>query len=217
MSGCLAHRATRSARPAITPAWGPPRSLSVLNVTRAAPAASVWRAAGSSRSQAGGGPPSQGHAGIDQSGADVGHDGHLESGELGDRRLLREPFDAEIGRVHLEDERGVGGHRLGVVREPRAVGGPDVDQPGARLGQDVGHPEAAADLDALAPSDEHVASDGEGGENQQHGSGVVVDDDGRLGPGESAEQAPDRGLTGSPPAGREIELDVHRRRSGTRR
>ena len=47
MSGCAAHCATRSARPAITPHCGPPRSLSPLNVMRSAPSAIACRAAGS--------------------------------------------------------------------------------------------------------------------------------------------------------------------------
>ena len=46
----------------MTPAWGPPSSLSPEKVTRAAPAASVWRAAGSPASHAGGPPASQGVA-----------------------------------------------------------------------------------------------------------------------------------------------------------
>ena len=54
------HFATRSARPAMTPACGPPNSLSPLNVTSAAPSSSVWRAAGSPCSHAGGGPASHG-------------------------------------------------------------------------------------------------------------------------------------------------------------
>ena len=39
-SGSLRRRATRSARPTMNPAWGPPTSLSPLNVTRSAPSAS---------------------------------------------------------------------------------------------------------------------------------------------------------------------------------
>ncbi len=44
------------------PAWGPPSSLSPLKVTSAAPAASVWRAAGSPPSHAGGPSASHGQA-----------------------------------------------------------------------------------------------------------------------------------------------------------
>ena len=60
--GWRAQRSTISRLPAITPAWGPPRSLSPENVTRAAPDASVWRAAGSVASHGGGPPASHGVA-----------------------------------------------------------------------------------------------------------------------------------------------------------
>ena len=53
-----AHCSMRSARPATTPACGPPNSLSPLKVTSAAPSCSVWRAAGSSCSHAGRRPSS---------------------------------------------------------------------------------------------------------------------------------------------------------------
>ena len=46
----------------MTPAWGPPSSLSPLKVTSAAPSAKVWRAAGSPASQAGGPSGSHGQA-----------------------------------------------------------------------------------------------------------------------------------------------------------
>ena len=47
MRGCAAHWATRSARPAMTPHCGPPKSLSPLNVTSDAPSARACFAAGS--------------------------------------------------------------------------------------------------------------------------------------------------------------------------
>ena len=90
------------------PACGPPSSLSPLNVTSAAPAASVWTAAGSPASHAGGrGPASHGHVGVEQAAADVDDDRHAERGQLGDRRRLDEPVDPVVARVDLEHQRDV--------------------------------------------------------------------------------------------------------------
>ena len=58
-SGWAVQASTRSARPAITPAWGPPNNLSPEKVTRSAPASRLWTAPGSSVSQDGG--PSASH------------------------------------------------------------------------------------------------------------------------------------------------------------
>ena len=46
----------------------------------------------------------------------------------------------------------------GVVLEMGAVGGADLDQPGAGAGHDVGHAEGAADLDQLAARDDRLAA-----------------------------------------------------------
>ena len=58
-NGCAAHAFTRSARPAMMPLCGPPINLSPLKVTKSAPAANDWRAAGSPFNQLGG--PSGNH------------------------------------------------------------------------------------------------------------------------------------------------------------
>ena len=113
------------------------------------------RLAGQPRRRAAGEPRA---GGVEQARADVGHDRHAE------RRPARRPatcldeaVDPVVRRVHLEHERDVGAGRAiarCVVGEAGAVGGADVDQPGAGLLHHLGHAEAAADLDALAPADE---------------------------------------------------------------
>ena len=60
-SGCCAHASIRSVRPAITPHCGPPKSLSPLNITSAAPSFRVCRAAGSLLNQLGARVSSHGH------------------------------------------------------------------------------------------------------------------------------------------------------------
>ena len=107
------------------------------------------------------------------------------SAELG---LLGEADDAEVGLVHAQDDGRLGADRPLVVRDPGAVRGPDLDEPRARAGEHVGNPEAVADLDQLAARDEHLAALGERGQGEQHGRGVVVDDERRLGARDPAQQ-----------------------------
>ena len=104
VSGCRAQAATRSARPAMIPAWGPPSSLSPEKVTRAAPAASVWRAAGSSASHAGGPPASHGRGRVEEAGADVGHHRRAERGQGGHLDRLGEADDPVVRLVDLEEQ-----------------------------------------------------------------------------------------------------------------
>ena len=98
-------------------------------------------------------------------------------------RRLDEPDHAVVGGVDLQDQgRRRRRHRPRPVVGPAgAVGGPDLDQAGAGLGHHVGHPEPAADLDQLAPGHDDLPAPGQGGQHQQHGGGVVVDHQGRLG------------------------------------
>ena len=127
-----------------------------------------------------------------------------------DRRVLDEAVDPVVARVHLEHDRGVDAgpvDRLGVVGQPGAVGRAHVDEPRARLLHHLGHTERAADLDALAAAHGHVAAGGEGGEHEQHGRRVVVDDHRRLGTAQPGEQLPDGPLARATLARRQVELD----------
>ena len=145
-------------------------------------------------------------------------------GERGERARIG-PLDEaglpEVARVYAEDRRGdagaVGERRL-VVGEAGAVGGADLDELGAGAGADVGHAEAAADLDELAARDEHPAPGGERAEGEQRRRGVVVDDERRLGARELGEaRLRERGARAAP-AGGEVDLDrgVPARRGGER-
>ena len=95
-----------------------------------------------------------------------------------------------------------------VVRETRAIGRADLDEPRARTRQHVGDAEAVADLHQLAARDEHVATLGERGEGEQQGGRVVVDDERGLGAG----QPPQRGrhviLPRAARARRDVVLEV---------
>ena len=73
---------------------------------------------------------------VDQTAADVGHHRHAERGELFDRCVLDEAFDAVVARVHLHHHRhvraGPGDCTL-VVGQARPVGGADIEQPAPGL------------------------------------------------------------------------------------
>ena len=110
--------------------------------------------------------------------------------------LLDEADRAEVRRVHAQDRAGVRVARraLRVVGQARAVGRPDLDEPRAGLGDDLGDAEAAADLDELAARDDDLAPGGERRGGQQRRAGAVVDDERRLGARELAQQALDVGV-----------------------
>jgi dUTP pyrophosphatase len=153
-----------------------------------------------------------GAGGVDEAAADVGHHRHAKRGELLDRGLLDEALDAVVAGVHLQHHCHVGvlaPERPAVVGRAGAVGGAHVDQFGARLLHHLGHPEAAADLDALATAHQHLATVGQCCTHQQHGGGVVVHDDGGLGAAHAGEQLADGALARPALAGGEVELDVH--------
>ena len=118
-------------------------------------------------------------------GADVVDHRHAELAQLLDLDLLDEAELAEVGRVGAQDRAGVLAQRALVVGAARAVRRADLDEPGAGLRDDVGHAEAAADLDELAARDDDLpagARERRGGE--QHRGGAVVDRERGLGAGE---------------------------------
>ena len=102
----------------------------------------------------------------------------------------------------------LGPDRALVVGRARAVRRSDLDEPRARAREDVGDPEAVADLDQLAARDEHLAAFGERGEREQHRGGVVVDDERRLGAGQAAQDRGDVILARAPRAVGEVVLEV---------
>ena len=123
-------------------------------------------------------------------------------------RQLGEADDAEVRLVHAEQERGVGADRPLVVGGARAVRRPDLDEARAGAREDVGDAEAVADLEQLAARDDDLAPLGERREREQHGGGVVVDDERRLGAREPAHERVDVRLARPARAGVEVELEV---------
>ena len=178
-SGWRRSRSTSSARPTTMPACGPPSSLSPEKQTRSAPAASALaRLGSSSRARA---RPSRGRR------------------RAAGRGGARPPRARRVGGCSAKpttrkfdwwtrSRTAVSGPIAAlVVGGARAVRGADLDQPGARAGEHLGNPEAVADLDQLAARDEHIAAFRERGQREQHGGGVVVDDERSLGAGQPAQ------------------------------
>ena len=124
-------------------------------------------------------------------GADVVDHGHAEAAQLLDLDLLDEADGAEVRRMRAQDRPGLlaaGRQRGLVVGAARAVRRAHLDEPRARGREDLGDPEAAADLDQLPARDDGVAAARERRARQQHRGGAVVDGDRRLRAGQLAQQ-----------------------------
>ena len=102
--------------------------------------------------------------------------------------LLDETRDAEVARVHLDEQARALVDRALVVRAPRAVRRAHLDQLRVRARHDVGHAERAADLDQLAARHDRLAPAGEGLEHEQHRAGAVVDADAGFRAGDAHEE-----------------------------
>ena len=111
-----------------------------------------------------------------------------QSSKLPRAHLLVKALDAIVGRMDLEDHRRIGRDGALVVAQMRAVGGPDLDELGARGLHNIGDTEAAADLDKLAAADNNLFARGMGRQHQQHGGRVIVDDQRVLGTGKRANE-----------------------------
>jgi hypothetical protein len=128
----------------------------------------------------------------DQAAAEILDDRHAEPpperDDVFERCPLGEPLDGEVGRVDAQDGAGLVVDRKRVVVDARPVRRPYFAQPRARLRHDVGHAEAAANLHQFAARDEHVAAARQRRQHQQRCCGTVVDDDGRFGAREPAQE-----------------------------
>ena len=113
--------------------------------------------------------------------------------------------------MHLEDESSPRPGCVGVIRDRGPVGGAHLAQPGAGRGEQVGQPEAVADLDQLAPADYDLVGvrAGQRGGREHQGGCVVVDHGHRLGRGDGPGQGVEspRAAPGAHPRG-EVELHV---------
>ena len=174
----------RSARPTMSPACGPPTSLSPLNVTRSAPAASRSAGVGSWASPNARGLEQRAAAEVvdDDRAVRVG-----EARELGRVGRLDEPGLREVRRVDAQDDvRPAVGQRRLEVGGTRPVRRADLDEPRAGPPDDLRDPDAAADLDQLAARDGDAAPAGEP-DREREGRRVVDRDQRVLGAGQRDE------------------------------
>ena len=109
-------------------------------------------------------------------------------GEVGQRvegGRAGESGDAEVAGMGAQDDAGVRviAQRLLIVAQVRAVGRADLDQRGPALGDDVRHPEAAADLHQFAAGYDDGRPAGDRRQRQQDRAGAVVDRQPGLGAG----------------------------------
>ena len=124
----------------------------------------------------------------------------------------REALDAEVARMDLEDEPGPLAERGRVVPQVRAIRRADLAQ--ARPGrlEQLGDPEAVADLDHLAARNDDLGAarrHGQRARDEGERGGTVVDDEGVGAGGEPLPQGRERAATaaGTLP-GDDVELDV---------
>ena len=204
-SGWRRRRCTSSApapgAPSSSPACGPPSSLSPDAVTSVAPCPSAVAASGSSGSSGCGASrpePMSATTGTPRS----------VSSSMGTE--LVKPVTTKFDGCTLRTIAVSSAHRRGVVLAPDPVRGAHLAQPGPGRGEQLGDPEAVADLDELAAGDDDLApSPCEGRRHQRERRGAVVDQVRGAGPGDGGQQRVDRGPpAGTAVAGGEVELDV---------
>ena len=134
--------------------------------------------------------------------------------QLGDGGRVRKAHDAEVAGVDEQQSACVFADGVLEVAGVSAIGGAHLHQLRAALLQNVGNTEPAANLNRLAARHDNLLSGCDGGEAQQHGGGVVVDDQGRLGAGQLAHVPGHGRLAGASPSGVEVQLQVTVTRGG---
>ena len=128
--------------------------------------------------------------------------------QVGRAGLLREPDHAEVRLVDPQERRSAVGEGVLEVGEPRPVRRADLDEGCTGARQDVRDPEAVADLDQLSAGDDHLPALRQGGDGEQDGGGVVVDDDRRLRAGQLAQRGGEMVLPGASASGLEVVFEV---------
>ena len=95
-------------------------------------------------------------------------------------RLGGESDDCEVGSMDGQNGSGSIRDRLFVVACVDLVGRADFDEFGTRFAHDVGHPEAASDLDELASRNDDLTAPAVCREHDQNGARAVVENETRL-------------------------------------
>ncbi len=131
-----------------------------------------------------------------------------DPGELAHLDPAREADHAVVGRMHAQQQTGLGSERALVVGRARAIRRADLVQARARALHDLRDPEAIADLHQLPARDDDLPPARQRRERQDERSGAVVDADRGLGAGQLADQRRHMILPGAAAARGEVELEV---------
>ena len=123
---------------------------------------------------------------------------------------FRETGDRVIAAMDLHQEGRVFIHAIGVIGQVGAVGAAHFAQHGAGARHHVGDAEGAADFHQFAARDDDLFILRQGIQHQQHGGRVVVDDGGRFGPRQFAQQFLDQVVAVAALARLQVEFQVHR-------
>ena len=99
---------------------------------------------------------------------------------------------------------------LAVIGEAGAIRRTHVDEARTGLLHDFGDTETATDLHTFAAAHCHVASGCQGGQHEENGGRVVVDDHRVFGTHRARDEATDTALPTSATAGGEIEFEILR-------
>ena len=118
--------------------------------------------------------------------------------------------------MHAQQQSRVRPHGLAIVIKVGAIGRADFHQACAALAQHVGDAEATADLDELAARDDDLAALGQRRQRQEHGSGIVIHDQGGFGSRQAAEQVLGMQITRPPLPGLQVIFEVAIAGSDTR-
>ena len=133
----------------------------------------------------------------------VGEVGEFIGGHAG-----MEADDAVVGRMHPEHGARVFGKGALVVGKVRAVGGAHFPERCAAALHDVGNAEAAAYFHKLPAGKQYFAALAQRVQHEQHGRGVVVHHERRLGSGEGAEQLFHKADAAAALSGFEVEFQI---------
>ncbi len=107
--------------------------------------------------------------------------------------------------VNPQNRPGVRPDGILIVAEVCFIGRPDFAKDGAACLHHLGHAERAPDFDKLAARDDHFFAPGQGVEDDHGRRGVIIDDRGRLGSRQFAEDLADMGVPLATASGFEVQ------------
>ena len=118
-----------------------------------------------------------------------------ESTEFLNGGCMGETDHLEITGMDPHQADGTIGDGVFIIGNIGTIGGTDFNQLSPALTHDVGDTETITDLDSLPARDNDLFSFSQGGETEEDGGGIIVDDEGSFGAGQSTNQRFNKSLT----------------------